>query len=239
MLVAGVVRHWDDMDRTGVSAPYVRALVRAGLAPLIVSPLLPPTAASGLLDDMDGLLLTGGEDIGPELYNALPSPHLGLLSADRDAIELAMLAEARRRNLPVLAICRGIQLVNVGLGGTLWQDLPSERPGPVLHEPDVPRGRRVHRVRLAPGSRLAHAMGQVLLEVNSIHHQAIRELADQLTAVAWSDDGLIEGVEAAAGAWLMGVQWHPEDLLDDDPDAMDQALFGAFAEAISARPSAA
>jgi putative glutamine amidotransferase len=140
-------------------------------------------------------------------------------------VEIALLRGARVRRLPVLAICRGIQLVNVALGGTLLQDLPSERPTATNHGDR----RRRHPLRVASDSLLHRTLGEVA-SVNSRHHQAVRDLAPGLVAVAWADDGVIEAVEweEEGGPWMLAVQWHPED------DA-NTALFGAFAEAVAAR----
>jgi putative glutamine amidotransferase len=226
--VSGVVRSWDDADRTGVNAAYVRAVLAAGGVPLVLSPLMGASLAGRALDGMDGLLLTGGEDIDPKWYGADPSPLLSPPSRERDLFELALFAVARQRQIPVLGICRGIQLINVGLGGTLFQDLPSERPGVLQHRPEGARDARSHRVRLTPGSRAADALGTMSLTVNSSHHQAIRDLAPGLCATGWTDDELIEAVESPPGEpWLLAVQWHPEEM-HGDARAPEQRLFAAL-----------
>ena len=173
--VSGVVRAWDGNQRTGVNAAYVRALLLAGGVPLILSPLMGASLAAAALDGCDGLLLTGGEDIEPSWYGADPSPLLEEPSQERDLFELALFAVARQRALPILGICRGIQLINVALGGTLFQDLPSERPGTIEHSPKNARDARTHVVRVQPGSRAALALGAAQITVNSVHHQAIKE----------------------------------------------------------------
>jgi putative glutamine amidotransferase len=226
--VSGVVRTWDGAQRTGVNAAYVRALLLAGGVPLILSPLMGASLAAAALDGCDGLLLTGGEDIEPSWYGADPSPLLEDPSQERDLFELALFAVARQRGLPILGICRGIQLINVALGGTLFQDLPSERPGQVEHSPPHPRDARTHVVRLQPGSRAASALDSTSITVNSVHHQAIRELGKGLTATGWSDDGLIEAAESEAGAsWVLAVQWHPEEM-HADRNAPEHGLFSAL-----------
>ena len=228
--VGGVVRAWDGAERTGVNAAYVRSVLSAGGVPVILSPMLGPSYAARALDGADGLLLTGGEDIHPAWYGADPSPHLYPPSRERDLFELALFASARQRELPILGICRGIQLVNVALGGTLFQDLPSERPGPVLHDPGASRDARTHEVRLQPGSRAAAALGGPTIMVNSFHHQAIDRLASGLVATGWTEDGLIEAVETGPGApWLLAVQWHPEEMLAD-ARAPERGLFRALVE---------
>jgi putative glutamine amidotransferase len=234
--VSGVVRTWDNGERTGVNASYVRALLAAGGVPLLLSPLIGASMAASALQAVDGLLLTGGEDVDPAWYGAAPSPLLDPPSRERDLFELALFAVARQRQLPILGICRGIQLVNVALGGTLIQDIPSERPGPVEHRPSGSRDSRSHRIRLEPGSRAAEALGSLSLIVNSAHHQAIRDLALGLRATGWTDDGLIEAVESTGDdSWLLAVQWHPEEM-HADARAPEHGLFSALVrEAGSAR----
>jgi len=233
--VSGVLRTWDGADRTGVNAAYARSVLTAGGIPIILSPLIGPSFASRALDGLDALVLTGGEDMHPAWYGAEPSPHLNPPSRERDLFELAAFAAARQRGLPVLGICRGIQLVNVAMGGTLYQDLPSERPGPVSHDPGGDRQARTHGVRLVEGSRAAIALGTAALTVNSFHHQAVERLADGLIATGWSEDGLIEAVESPAEApWLLAVQWHPEEM-NADARAPDRGLFRAVVDAAAAR----
>lgn len=227
--ISGQVRAADGVERTGVNVSYVARLVEAGGLPLVLSPVLGSDWAADALDGCAGLLLSGGADIEPVRYGATPSPALGPVDPGRDAFELALLAAARARGLPVLAICRGMQLVNVAGGGSLWQDLPGERPGPVMHRQSAPRSARTHDVRLEPGSRIASVLGGATLRTNSMHHQAVRHLADGLRATGWTADGIIEALESSDPTeWLVGVQWHPEDLEADAPDA---ELFRAFVAA--------
>ena len=234
--VSGVFRSWDGADRTGVNAAYVQALLAAGGMPLILSPLVSPSLAARALDGMDGLLLTGGEDLDPAWYGADPSPWLNPPSRERDIFELALFAVARQRGLPILGICRGIQLINVGMGGTLFQDLPSERPGAINHSPEGSRDARAHRVRLEPGSRAAEALGVPSVLVNSSHHQAIKHLAPGLRATGWSDDDLIEAVETAPDTpWLLAVQWHPEEM-HRDRKAPEHGLFAALVREAGTAP---
>jgi putative glutamine amidotransferase len=226
--LSGVVRSWDGADRTGVNAAYVQALLAAGGVPLILSPLMGPSLATGALDGIDGLILTGGEDVDPAWYGEEPSLLLSPPSRDRDIFELALFAVARQRGLPILGICRGIQLINVGMGGTLFQDLPTERPGAVDHRPNGPRNLRSHRVILEPGTRAAEALGGLSIQANSSHHQAIKDLAPGLIATGWSEDKLIEAAETAADdTWLLAVQWHPEEM-HRDRDAPELGLFTAL-----------
>ncbi|HYL54707.1 MAG TPA: gamma-glutamyl-gamma-aminobutyrate hydrolase family protein [Gemmatimonadales bacterium] len=211
-------------ERVALNTAYVHALTRAGMVPVLVAPLLDPDAACSVLDRVQGLVLSGGEDVEPARYGAKPHPKLGETDTARDAVELALIAGAERRGLPVLAICRGLQILNVALGGTLYQDLPSERPGPIDHTDTSAR----HAVRVEPRTRVHRAVDAETAMVNTRHHQAIRDLAPGLRATAWAADGVIESVEPrdANAPWTLAVQWHPEEDLD-------AAVFGSFAEALS------
>lgn len=211
-------------EQVGLNVSYVRALMGGGVIPLLVPPLLEAGQIPGVLDGVFGLVLTGGNDVHPAAYHAAPHPRLGETDPQRDALEIALLQGARERRLPVLAICRGIQIVNVALGGTLIQDLSSERPSSTHHADPGSR----HAVRIAPGSLLQDTVGD-LGEVNSRHHQAVGELAPPLRAVAWAEDGVIEAAEWAEGTapWMLAVQWHPED-------APDTGLFAGFARVVAA-----
>ncbi len=224
VVAATATRRTDEgRERVALNTAYVSALARAGLVPVIVPPILDPERAVAALNGVQGLVLTGGEDVDPSRYGAPPHPKLGETDPARDAVELSLIRAARARRLPVLAICRGIQILNVALGGTLYQDLASERPGPIDHEDKSAR----HGLRMEPGSLLHRTLGTRQTSVNSRHHQAIRDLAPGLRATAWADDGVIEGAEAGNGTepWTLAVQWHPEDDIED-------ALFEGFARAV-------
>jgi len=221
--VSGTRRTDKGRERVTLNTAYVRALAGAELVPLVVPPIIAPEAACSALDRVQGLVLTGGEDVDPARYGAAPHSRLGEVDPLRDALELALIAGARARRLPILAICRGIQIVNVALGGTLYQDLPTERPGPIEHSDSRSR----HDLQIEPGSLMHRTLGAVSATVNSRHHQAIRDLAPPLRASAWSEDGVIEGAELrkAGDPWLLAVQWHPED-------DVEGALFRGFAAAV-------
>ena len=225
--------------RVKVNASYVRALEGAGLLPLVVPPLLVADHAEHLLRVVDGLLLTVGEDIDPALYAAPPHPKLGRTCAARDRTEIALVDAARRLEMPTLAICRGMQVLNVALGGTLIQDLPSQRPGTVAHDRDRTRSARVHEVIVESGSRTAAALGGERVMVNSFHHQAVDRVAAALRVTARASDGVIEAVETGADRdwWAVGVQWHPEELVET-PEEWDRALFASFAARVAAAASA-
>lgn len=219
--------------RTRVNVAYTAALHEAGLRPYIL-PVLRAEDADAMLDGMRGLLLTGGEDVAPEHFGAAPHAALGDVHAARDAFELALVRAARARRLPTLAVCRGIQVANVALGGTLIQDLPSERPSMISHDGEWARDSRVHGVSVERDSRLAAALGASEITVNSMHHQALDKLAPGLRVVATAPDGVVEGAEWADDDWWMvGAQWHPEELTAS-ADPWDRALFSAFAAAVNA-----
>jgi putative glutamine amidotransferase len=222
------------MDRVRLNAAYIRALESVGLVPVVVPPLADARRATGVLDLVAGLVLTGGEDVDPSLYGQDPHPELGTVNCARDATELALLASARERRLPTFAICRGVQLLNVAFGGTLVQDLPSQRDEAHAHELDDLRAARVHTVRIEPASQLASVVGDHSIRVNSVHHQAIDRLGTGLRPNAWAEDGVIEGVEGDdAEWWMLGVQWHPEELLETQ-EHWDRRLLESFADACRA-----
>jgi putative glutamine amidotransferase len=218
--------------RVRVNAAYTVSIRGAGMLPVVL-PVLDPGDADAALDGVAGLVLTGGEDVNPSRYGAAPHPELGETNDGRDAFEMALVGAARARALPTLAICRGIQVLNVALGGTLVQDIPSEWKEPIVHDGDWARTARVHEVDVTPGSRLARALGTERPVVNSMHHQAIGTVASPLATVARAPDGIVEGVEWPSDDWWMvGVQWHPEELTAT-PEPWDRALLGAFTEVVS------
>lgn len=219
-----------DVSRSRLNAAYSDAARSAGLRPYLL-PVLEGDDADAMLDGMAGLILTGGEDVDPSRYEASPHPALGPVNGRRDAFELALVRAARTRRLPTFAICRGAQIANVALGGTLVQDLASEWPGALAHESGRGRADRTHSVRIAGTTRLARACGATDITVNSMHHQALARLADGLASAAQAPDAVIEAMEWAADDWWMiGVQWHPEELVGTD-EPWDRRLFVAFAEA--------
>lgn len=220
-----------DYPRVRVNRAYTDAIVAAGLIPLVVPPV-PPELASDILDAVDGLVLTGGEDIDPTFFGAERHPATGAANDDRDRCELALARDAAARRMPTLAICRGVQVLNVALGGSLIQDIPSERGGGIQHDAEASRNTRVHEVEIESGSRLNGIVNARSIATNSFHHQAVDRLGNGLCTVATSPDGTIEAVECTDRAWWMvGVQWHPEELTGT-PEDWDRRLFAAFADAV-------
>ncbi|HET9728972.1 MAG TPA: gamma-glutamyl-gamma-aminobutyrate hydrolase family protein [Gemmatimonadaceae bacterium] len=220
-----------DVSRVRVNEAYTDALTAAGLVPVVLPPM-DPSLASAALNVVAGLVLTGGEDMDPRLFGEEPHPAAGQPHAARDLYELSLARTASSLRIPTLAICRGMQVMNVALGGTLIQDIPSERPSAVDHNPTGKRADRVHRVDVDPSSRLARVLCSTLIFTNSSHHQAVHEIGGDLRATAHSEDGIVEGIESIDPAWWMvGVQWHPEELTATAED-WDRRLFGGFADAV-------
>lgn len=217
--------------RFGQNQSYARAVARAGAAPLLIPLLTDEALLRALYDRMDGLLLPGGVDLHPRLYGEEVHAKCGDISEVRDGVELALLRWARADYKPVLAICRGIQTLNVALGGSLYQDIGTMVPQTLQHNCHYEHARNdvAHDVAIAPSSRLARLAGTDLLPVNSFHHQAIKELAPGLTITARAPDGIIEAVEEEGRPFLLGVQWHPEEMAAEDDRA--QRLFDALVEA--------
>jgi putative glutamine amidotransferase len=215
---------------------YPTAVAAAGGVPVVLPPMSPADGA--LLDRLDALVVSGGPDIDPALYGARPHPQLGPVEHDVDPRELAVLRAAEDRGLPILAICRGMQMVNVARGGTLWQDLPTDRPSGIVHRQAAPGSQPTHVVRVDPDSLLARLTGadggDDTLAVNSFHHQAVRELGAGLRISARAEDGVVEAIEATDRPFLLGVQWHAESLATGAPQA---ALFHALVDAARSRVS--
>ncbi|MBE3556205.1 MAG: gamma-glutamyl-gamma-aminobutyrate hydrolase family protein [Firmicutes bacterium] len=208
---------------------YQEPIVRAGGLPLLIG-YLPDALCQQAVTQSDAVLLTGGEDVDPLRYGAYPQRGLGSVDPKRDATELAVVRAALAQGKPLLAICRGIQVLNVALGGTLYQDLPRERPGTLLHSQTAPRWAASHPVSIAPESLLARLIGADPYPVNSFHHQSCRSLGEGLVVTATAPDGVVEAIELP-GRPVLGVQWHPEDMAADDPRA--QALFDGWVAGFS------
>lgn len=211
------------------SRSYTAAVAGAGGLPFIIPLGLPEPILRGLYEQLDGLLLAGGVDVDPLHYGEGHHPQLGRVDAERDATELTLTRWALAEDLPVFGICRGIQLLNVAAGGSLYQDLPAQFQPRLRHSyttKESPRDRAVHEVQAVAGSRLAAVLGACAVRVNSYHHQAVKQAAGGFEVVAHSEDGVIEGIEHPARRFALGVQWHPEGMVGSDVAA--QRLFAAF-----------
>ncbi len=215
---------------------YLSSVLAAGGVPIMLSSLLGPSLAPASLEGCHGLVLTGGEDLAPEHYGEARGQTVKKVDPVRDAFELALFAAARQRKLPVLAICRGFQLANVALGGSLWQDLAEHSVTEHDHDEGETWRTRNHLVHLEPGSKVAAATGENTIHANSFHHQAVRQLAQGLKTVARAPDGVVEAAEyPGEDWWFLGVQWHPENFWEED--GPDLALFRALVVAATTSPT--
>ncbi len=211
---------------------YAEGVVRAGGVPVIVPYNLDEDALRVLFDRIDGLLLSGGGDIDPASYGEPTHPATSNIEADRDRVELVLARWVVEKEKPFLAICRGIQVLNVALGGTLVQDIPSEVPDALEHSFErgiVERDYHAHPVKIAADSRLAQVMQTEIVQTNSWHHQAIKQAASKLKVTAYAPDGVIEAVEVPGRRFAIGVQWHPEWMFEDQPEML--RLFEGLVEA--------
>jgi len=216
-----------DEQQLRLNAPYQEAIEAAGGVPVLIG--ASPELAPEVLSRLDGLLFTGGADLDPGLYGAAPAAGLGGVSPRRDAFEMALARAAYERRLPTLGICRGCQLLAVVGGGTLFQDLQSERPGSMKHFQQAPRSHASHAVRIAEGTRLEEILGSREVRVNSFHHQAVRVLPQGALQAAEAPDGVVEAFEDSHLPYWLAIQWHPEGLWRQDGAAL--ALFRSLVEA--------
>jgi len=219
---------------------YESAIERAGGEPHRLAGDFEPAAVAQLLDDFDGLLIPGGRDLDPETYGGRAHPDVRCNSPTRDALELNAARAAKEKGLPAFGICRGIQVMNVALGGTLYEDLPSQyesRSGPLVRHqqlPDAHRGETSHPVDVIAGSKLAKIVGGPRIDTNSMHHQGLRRIAHDLVVTGASRDGVPEAVELRAPhPFFVGVQWHPEESAPTDEPS--RRLFEDFVRAATER----
>jgi putative glutamine amidotransferase len=218
-----------------MSQRYVEVLRSFGAIPWLI-PLLAHDADT--LDEifarLDGLFLAGGADLSPGRYGEPARPECGVTDPDRDAVEIALTQRAVAEKLPVFGICRGLQSLNVACGGTLYQDIAAQVPATIKHDYTIAqnyldRTFSPHDVTVKAGTRLADILGSAVVPVNSIHHQAVKDLGAGLTATAFAPDGIVEAIEGPPGAFVLGVQWHPEELVETQP--VMRRLFEAFLSA--------
>jgi putative glutamine amidotransferase len=234
--IIGVVgSHFERRDRgmvSGCPPSYLAAIEAAGGIPMIIHLTRDAEVLAALYSRCDGILFVGGDDVDPAHYGAAPHPHLGVVEPLRDEVELALARRAAAEALPTLGICRGIQLLNVALGGTLYQDIPSELAGAADHRESALRGERAylaHSIAIEPDSWLAAQLGATETLVNTLHHQALRDVAPGLRVVARAPDGVIEAVEGAGPGFLAAVQCHPENLWPE-ADRRWAQFFATFVE---------
>ncbi len=224
------------MPRIAVAWPqpdYLTSLERAGATPRVLDPAV--DRAADILDECDGVLLTGGADVDPARYGAEDRHPALKLDSVRDAYEIVLAREALARDMPLLAICRGVQLLNVAAGGTLVQDIPTHRPSAVVHGQRQPLTSTPHTVRILEGSALAGLLGPAAAQdvaVNSRHHQSVDRVAPGFVVSAVAPDGIVEGIERPGACFCVGVQWHPENFWETGEFS---SMFAGLVEAATRR----
>ncbi|MFH1023168.1 MAG: gamma-glutamyl-gamma-aminobutyrate hydrolase family protein [Planctomycetota bacterium] len=228
-LIALTTSHLDRDNRISAPIGYARAVVKAGGIPVHLPPAIPENLLDPVLDRIRGIILTGGFDINPHRYGARPHPRTARMSRLREEFDFALLAAALRRKTPILAICLGIQEVNVAFGGTLHQHIPG-----AVHRAPGKNPYARHAVTLAPGTRIRDICGKSRFVVNSSHHQTVDALGRGLAPTAYSDDLVLEGLEHPGYPFLIGVQWHPERMIGNA--AASDRIFRAFVAAAMRRP---
>ena len=229
--IVGVMPLWDDRkDSLWMLPGYLDGIAQAGAIPIVFPFLDDGKDLNRLADLCDGFLFTGGHDVSPGIYGEEPSKELEACCGKRDAMERIVLMKAIGDDKPVLGICRGIQFINAALGGTLYQDLPTQHPSAVAHRQKPPYDRPSHEVEVAEDSPLYACLGARSIGVNSCHHQAVRNVADALKIMAVSPDGLAEALYMPGRRFLWAVQWHPEFSYRTDPNS--RRIFRAFVRAM-------
>jgi putative glutamine amidotransferase len=214
---------------------YIEAVLQTGGLPVLIPLQVKGAALEALFQRLDGLILAGGGDVDPLCYREHPQTHtLREIQPARDEQEIRLVNLATARRKPFFAICRGIQVMNVALGGTLWQDLPSQRPQTGEHDyytddGRFPRNYLAHEVTLEQDTVLNRILKTERLPVNSMHHQGVKKVASGLSATAYAEDGLVEALEVPGHPFGLGVQWHPEEMVADEETA--RQIFAAFIEA--------
>lgn len=221
----------EDESILQLNRSYISALTHSGTLPVLLPATTEASAIARYASMCDGLLLSGGGDVEPALYGASTRWECGAVSPLRDAFELALCRKMLQLRKPILAICRGIQVLNVALGGSLYQDLQSEQPGCIAHRQKQLSCYTAHAVSVEPGSQLADILSVTTLQVNSLHHQAIKDVGEGAAVCATAADGIIEAIEVPELPFCIGVQWHPERLWDQPATTIHARLFRSFAEA--------
>ncbi len=213
-----------------IGESYIQAVLKAGGLPVIIPVGLSKEDTQALFARLDGILFTGGADVDPQRFHGLPHPRVYGIDELRDSLEIQLVQMAAEKGKPFLGICRGIQVINVALGGSLFTDIGDQFAHSLRHDcyPDIPRNYLAHGVMLLSDSRLAHILGGDRFEVNSLHHQGLERLAPGLRPVAYAPDRLVEAVELPGHPFGLGVQWHPEWLQEHVPQ---QQLFQALVQA--------
>ncbi len=232
-VTAGVRKDNEGNPRVMLGEVYVSAVLRAGGIPLLIPTGVPDEALDDLRARLDGIIVTGGPDIEPSIFNGEPHPAIYGIDPRRDSLELNLVRNAVEHGTPILGICRGIQVMNVALGGDLYTHIADQLPGSLRHDTDPSHSYDypAHEIRTEPGSRIEDILGKQSERVNSWHHQGVRAPAPGTRPTAWSPDGLIETIEVQGHPFGVGVQWHPEWMPTvDSMQAIFRALIAAAAK---------
>ena len=225
--IIGVTPLWDAERKSVWMLPdYLDGIKAAGGVPVVLPIEMSDEDADRIVETCDGFLFTGGQDVAPELYGTKDTTGAVIPSPERDMLETLLLTKALQADKPILGICRGLQFINAFLGGTLWQDLPSQHPSDIVHRQGKPYSVPTHKVSLT--GELQTLLGKDTLEVNTLHHQAIKDLGRDLEPMAESPDGLIEAVKMVGKRFVCAVQWHPEYMFKTDGDSL--RVFSWFVE---------
>ncbi|HEX6507888.1 MAG TPA: gamma-glutamyl-gamma-aminobutyrate hydrolase family protein [Chloroflexota bacterium] len=225
----------EPIPRSSVNQQYIDAVIAAGGVPLLIPIGSDGEALDRIYPLLDGLLLPGGDDVAPERYGQERHAKLGEVSEKRDELELLIARRALKDELPILGICRGVQVLAVAAGGTLWQDVPSQYEASLRHDVrEHGRDHLCHSIDVEDDSRLAAAIGSTQVTVNSFHHQAVRDIPEGFRVTARAHDGVVEAIETSNGSFAVGVQCHPEGMWKTTAPEF-AGLFRAFVEAAQAR----
>jgi putative glutamine amidotransferase len=225
-LTCSRIPNQDGFPAFGVNETYSRSISTAGGIPILIPLELSKSDLAALLDRVDGMVFTGGYDIDPHKYGGQPHPKVMHIDQDRDELELQLVEIMIEQGLPILGICRGLQVINVAMGGTLYEDLPQQFPSSIQHNNhDMPRDHLSHLVAVENDSLLARIMTSKQVQVNSLHHQGVRKLGNHLLPTAYSPDGLVEAFELPGIPFGLAVQWHPEELQEHETQ---RKLFQVF-----------
>ena len=223
----GVTPLWDAARQSVWMLPdYLDGIKAAGGLPVVLPLDVSEADVDQIVETCDGFLFTGGQDVSPSLYGMEDATGTIVSSPERDQLEALLLSKALEADKPILGICRGLQFINAFLGGTLWQDLPSQHPSEIVHRQGKPYGVPTHQVKLS--GDLQTLLGKDILEVNTLHHQAVKDLGNGLIPMAVAPDGLIEAVQMTGNRFVWAVQWHPEYLFRTDKDSL--VIFSYFVE---------
>ncbi len=231
--IIGITTFWQNKPRESydsVSHNYIKSVYLAGGIPVLIPLVEDEKIVNNYLKSVDGIILSGGEDVSPLMYGENPTEKVQLICEQRDKFEKELFLEALRLNKPVLGICRGLQVMNVALGGTLYQDINTQIENSVGHYPkNTPANNLYHQIKIDKESILFDIFDEEKISVNSFHHQSIKKIGNGLKETAWAVEGVVEGIEHISKDFAVGVQWHPEDLAMKYPEFSN--LFKALVQA--------